>query len=430
MSLKSSNQVETNRYQLEVEVDADTFENALNQAFHKQGKKITIPGFRKGKAPRKFIEKFYGEQFFYEDAVNAVYPAALDAAVKAAQLRLVDDKIDFDVVSIGKDGLVFKAVVTTWPVVSINDYKGLEASKTAVEVTDEDINGEIKKVQDRNSRMITVEDRPAQLGDAVVIDFEGFVDGVAFEGGKAENHTLDLGSGQFIPGFEEKVVGHTTGEEFDITVTFPEDYQASTLQNKEAVFKIKLHEIKQKELPEVDDDFAKDVSEFDTLEAYKEDIKKNLLESREKAAQDEVEAQLIDQLVEKLEGEIPEAMFQNKINDDLRDFAYRLQSQGLDFNTYLKYTGMDQNSIRDHFKPQAEKQVKVRLALEKIAELENIKATAEEIEAEFEKLSKTYSMEVDKVKGFIPEADLAQDLAVEKAVNIVRDNAKITEKKD
>lgn len=430
MSLKSSNQVETNRYQLEVEVDADIFEKALNQAFHKQGKKITIPGFRKGKAPRAFIEKYYGEQFFYEDAVNAVYPAALDAAVKAAQLRLVDDKIDFDVVSIGKEGLVFKATVTTWPEVSISDYKGLEATKTAVEVTDEDINNEIKKVQERNSRMITVEDRPAQLGDAVVIDFEGFVDGVAFEGGKAENHTLDLGSGQFIPGFEEQVVGHTTGEEFDITVTFPEDYQASTLQNKEAVFKIKLHEIKQKELPEVDDDFAKDVSEFDTLEAYKEDIKKNLLDSREKAAQDEVEAQLIDQLVEKLEGEIPEAMFQNKINDDLRDFAYRLQSQGLDFNTYLKYTGMDQNSIREHFKPQAEKQVKVRLALEKIAELENIKATAEEIEAEFEKLSKTYSMEVDKVKGFIPEADLAQDLAVEKAVNIVRDNAKITEKKD
>ena len=278
--------------------------------------------------------------------------------------------------------------------------------------------------------MITVEDRPAQLGDAAVIDFEGFVDGVAFEGGKAENHTLDLGSGQFIPGFEEQVVGHSTGEEFDITVTFPEDYQASTLQNKEAVFKIKLHEIKQKELPTVDDDFAKDVSEFDTLEAYKEDIRKNLLESREKAAQDEVEAQLIDQLVEKLQGEIPEALYQNKINDDLRDFAYRLQSQGLDFNTYLKYTGMDQNTIRDHFKPQAEKQVKVRLALEKIAELEEIKTTAEEIEAEFEKLAKTYSMEVDKVKSFIPEADLAQDLAVEKAVGIVRDSAKITEKKD
>lgn len=430
MSLKSSNQVETNRYQLEVEVDADTFEKAVNQAFHKQGKKITIPGFRKGKAPRAFIEKYYGEQFFYEDAVNAVYPAALDEAVKAAQLRLVDDKIDFDVVSVGKDGLVFKAIVTTWPVVSISDYKGLEASKTPVEVTDEDIDKEIQKVQERNSRMITVEDRPAQLGDAAVIDFEGFVDGVAFEGGKAENHTLDLGSGQFIPGFEEQVVGHSTGEEFDITVTFPEDYQASTLQNKEAVFKIKLHEIKQKELPTVDDDFAKDVSEFDTLEAYKEDIRKNLLESREKAAQDEVEAQLIDQLVEKLQGEIPEALYQNKINDDLRDFAYRLQSQGLDFNTYLKYTGMDQNSIRDHFKPQAEKQVKVRLALEKIAELEEIKTTAEEIEAEFEKLAKTYSMEVDKVKSFIPEADLAQDLAVEKAVGIVRDSAKITEKKD
>lgn len=427
MSLKSSNQVETNRHQLEVEVDADTFEKAVDQAFHKQSKKITIPGFRKGKAPRAFIEKYYGEQFFYEDAVNAVYPAALDEAVKEAKLKLVDDKIDFDVVSIGKDGLTFKATVTTWPEVTVGEYKGLAVTKKPVSVSDEDVESEIKKVQERNSRMITVEDRPAQMGDAVVIDFEGFVDGVAFEGGKAENHTLDLGSNQFIPGFEEKVVGHSTGEEFDITVTFPEDYQASTLQGKEAVFKITLHEIKQKELSVVDDDFAKDVSEFDTLEAYKEDIRKNLLESREKAAQDEVEAQLIDQLVENLQGEIPEVMFQNKINDDLRDFAYRLQSQGLDFNTYLKYTGMDQNSIRDHFKPQAEKQVKVRLALEKIAELENIKPTAEEIEAEFEKLAKAYSMEVDKVKGFIPEADLAQDLAVEKAVNIVRDNAKITE---
>ncbi|WP_101697854.1 trigger factor [Clostridium minihomine] len=429
MSLKSSNQVETNRYQLEVEVDADIFEKAVNQAFHKQGKRISIPGFRKGKAPRAFIEKYYGEQFFYEDAVNAVYPAALDEAVKEAQLRLVDEKIDFDVVSIGKEGLVFKATVTTWPQITIEDYKGLAVTKQPVVVADEDVDAEVQKVQERNSRMITVDGRPAQMGDAAVIDFEGFVDGVAFEGGKAENHTLDLGSGQFIPGFEEQVVGHNTGEKFDITVTFPEDYQASTLQGKEAIFKIELHEIKMKELPAVDDDFAKDVSEFDTLDAYKEDIRSKLTEAREKESQDLLESQLIDLLVERVQGEIPDAMYQNKINDDLRDFAYRLQSQGLDFNTYLKYTGMNENTIRDHFKPQAEKQVKVRLALEKIAELEKLTATEKEVEAEFEKLAKNYSMEVEKVKSFIPAADLAQDLAVEKAIQLVRDSAKVAEEK-
>lgn len=430
MSLKSSNQVETNRYQLEVEVGAEAFEKALSQAFHKQSKKIAIPGFRKGKAPRAFIEKYYGEQFFYEDAVNAVYPAALEEAVNEAKLRMVNDKIDFDVVSVGKEGLVFKATITTWPEVTIENYKGLEVEKKPAVVTDADVEEELKKVQDRNSRMITVEDRPAQLGDAVVIDFEGFVDGVAFEGGKAENHTLSLGSGQFIPGFEDQIVGHSTGEKFDITITFPEDYQATTLQGKEAVFKIELHEIKQKELPELDDDFAKDVSEFDTLEAYKDDIRKTLLDGREKATQDDVESQLLNKLTELVQGDIPEAMYQNKIDDDLRDFAYRLQSQGLDFETYLKYTGMNQESIRANFRPQAEKQVKIRLALEKIAEMEAIKASDEEVAAEFEKLSKAYSMDVDKVKAIIPQEDLAQDLAVEKAMALVRENAKITDAKE
>lgn len=430
MSLKSSNQVETNRYQLEVEVGAEAFEKALSQAFHKQSKKIAIPGFRKGKAPRVFIEKYYGEQFFYEDAVNAVYPAALEEAVNEAKLRMVNDKIDFDVVSVGKEGLVFKATITTWPEVTIENYKGLEVEKKPAVVTDADVEEELKKVQDRNSRMITVEDRPAQLGDAVVIDFEGFVDDVAFEGGKAENHTLSLGSGQFIPGFEEQIVGHSTGEKFDITITFPEDYQATTLQGKEAVFKIELHEIKQKELPELDDDFAKDVSEFDTLEAYKDDIRKTLLDGREKATQDDVESQLLNKLTELVQGDIPEAMYQNKIDDDLRDFAYRLQSQGLDFETYLKYTGMNQESIRANFRPQAEKQVKIRLALEKIAELEAIKTSEEDVAAEFEKLSKAYSMDVDKVKAIIPQEDLAQDLAVEKAMALVRENAKITDAKE
>lgn len=430
MSLKSSNQVEPNRYQLEVEVDADTFEKAVNQAFHKQSKKISIPGFRKGKAPRAFIEKYYGEQVFYEDAINAVYPAALDQAVKEAGLEFIEDKIDFDVVKAGKDGLDFKATITTKPDVSVENYKGLEATKKAVSVTDADVDEEIKKVQDRDARMVTVEDRPAQNGDSVVIDFEGFLDGVPFEGGKAENHTLSLGSGQFIPGFEEQVVGHSTGEEFDVNVTFPEDYHAQELKGKPVVFKVKLHEIKKKELPEVDDDFVKDVSSFDTLAEYRDDIRKKLLESREKAANDEMENQLIDKLVDLVKGEIPEAMYQNKINEDIRDFGYRLQSQGLDLQTYLKYTGKDKDSIRDSFRPQAERQVKVRLALEKIAKLEGIKPADEDIDKEYEKLAKAYEMDLEKVKGLVAKEDLAMDLAVEQAVKIIRDNAKITEVKE
>ncbi|HHV32523.1 MAG: trigger factor [Ruminococcaceae bacterium] len=429
MSLKSSNKVETNRYQLEVEVDAETFAKAVDQVYHKQSKKITIPGFRKGKAPRAFIEKYYGEQVFYEDAINAVYPDALDSAVKEANLELVQDKIDFDLVSAGKDGLVFKATITTKPEVEVEDYKGMKATKPSVEVTEEEVDAEIKKVQERNSRMVTVEDRAAQNGDIAVIDFEGFVDGVAFEGGKAENQSLTLGSGQFIPGFEEQIIGHHTGEEFDINVKFPDDYQAKELAGKDSVFKIKLHEIKMKELPEVDDEFVKDVSEFDTLESYKKDLKEKLQKAKEAKAQDDVENQLIDQLVEKLKAEIPQAMFENRIDEDIREFAYRLQAQGLDINTYMKYTGMDKDSIRKQFQPQAERQVKVRLALEKIVELEKIEPNEDEINAEYEKLAKAYEMDADKVKSFIPKEELVKDIAVEKAIQLIRDTAVVTEEK-
>jgi trigger factor len=429
MSLKSSNKVDTNRYQLEVEVDGEIFEKAIDRAYHKENKKIAIPGFRKGKAPRAFIEKYYGEQVFYEDAINAVYPDALDAAVNEAGLELVEDKIDFDLVSAGKEGIVFKATVTTKPEVEIDGYKNISATKNLVEVTDEDIEKEIKKVQERNSRMVTVEDRAVQNSDIAVIDFEGFVDGVAFEGGKAENYSLTIGAGQFIPGFEEQIIGHQTGEEFDVNVKFPAEYQAEELADKEAVFKIKLHEIKTKELPEVDDDFVKDVSDFDTLDEYKEDIKAKLTETKEHEAKDDVENQLIDKLVENLKAEIPQAMFENKINEDIREFGYRLQSQGLNIDTYLQYTGMDKDSIRKQFQPQAERQVKVRLALEKIAQLENIQPTDEEIEEEFAKLAKSYEIDVDKVKSFIPKNELVKDIAVEKAITFVRDSAVVTENK-
>ena len=429
MSLKASNKVDTNRYELEIEVSADVFNNAVDQAFRKEGKKITIPGFRKGKAPKAFIEKYYGEQVFYDEAINLVYPSALDEAIGEAGLKMIEDKIDFDIVTVGKDGLVFKATITTKPEVSIEGYKGIKAVKSSVEVTDQEIEAELKKVQERNARMVTVDDRAAKDGDIVVIDFEGSIDGVPFDGGKAENYSLTLGAGQFIPGFEEQVIGHTTGEEFDVNVSFPEDYHAEELKGKPAVFKIKLHEIKQKELPQVDDDFVKDVSEFDTLDAYKADIKEKMTASKEAAAKDDVENQLIDALVEGLQGEIPNAMYENKINEDIRDFGYRLQSQGLDFDTYLKYTGMNKDSIRDSFKPQAERQVKVRLALEKIAELEKIDVSEEEMEKEYDKLSKAYEIDVDKVKAFIPAENLKEDMAVEKAIQLVRDSAKVTEKK-
>ncbi len=316
MSLKSQNKIDTNRVELEVVVDAETFEKGLAAAFKKQSKKISIPGFRKGKAPRAFVEKYFGKEVFYEDAVNALYPDALDEAVKEAGLEVIQDKIDFHVKEVGPQGFTFTAALTTKPEVTIENYKGIEAVKKSAEVTDEDIDAEIKKVQERNSRMVTVEDRAAQNDDIAVIDFEGFLDGEPFEGGKGENYSLTLGSGQFIPGFEEQIVGHNTGDEFEVNVTFPEDYQAEELKGKATTFKCKLHEIKMKELPEVDDEFVKDVSEFDTLADYKEDLKKKLAESKEKEAADDLENQLIDKLVELVQGEIPEAMYENKIADE------------------------------------------------------------------------------------------------------------------
>ena len=426
MSLKASNKVDTNRYELTISVPADEFEAAVEKVFKRESKKITIPGFRKGKAPRAFVEKYYGEQVFYEDAINLVYPSALESAVEEAGLKLIEDQIAFDLLESGKGkDLVFKVGVTTYPEVSIEGYKGIEITKKPVEVTEEDVDAELTKVQDRNSRMVTVEDRAAENGDTVEIDFEGFVDGVAFEGGKAENFNLTLGSGQFIPGFEDQVVGHNTGDEFDVNVTFPEDYHAEELKGKPAVFKIKLHEIKAKELPDIDDDFIKDISEFDTVEAYRADVKEKLTVSRQKQADDDADNQLIDALIEKLQGEIPDAMYQKRINDDINEFAYRLRSQGLDLKTYLQYTGMDEKGIRDSFKPQAERQVKIRLALEKIVELENIVPTDEEIEAEYAKMANVYQMEVDKIKGFVPKEDLSLDIAVEKAMGLVRDSAVI-----
>ena len=343
---------------------------------------------------------------------------------------MVEDKIDFDLVSAGKDGLVFKATITTKPEVEIEGYQGIAVTKKIKEVTDADIDAEVGKVRERNSRMVPVEDRKAENGDTAVIDFDGSVGGVPFAGGKAENYSLELGSGQFIPGFEEQVVGHATGDEFDVTVKFPEDYGAEDLAGKDAVFKVKLHEIKKKELPDVDDDFVKDVSEFDTLEAYRADIRERLEKAREAQAKDDLDNKLIDELVSHLSAEIPAAMFENKIDEDLRDFSYRLQSQGLDIDSYMKYTGQDKDAIRGQFRPQAERQVKLRLALEKIAVLESIVPSDEDVEKEYAKIAESYKMEADKIKTLIRREDLMKDIAVEKAFDLVRDSAVVAEERE
>lgn len=429
MSLKSSNKVETNRYELEISIDGAAFQDAIQKAYRKNVKRMNVPGFRKGHAPRSIIEKYYGEQVFYEDALNIVYPDAVESAVEEAGLELVGDKIDTDVTSIGKDGVELKITVTVKPEVELGEYKGLEAQRPSAEATDADVDAEMNRLAERNSRMVTVEDRPAEKDDIVVIDFEGFVDGVAFEGGKGESYSLTLGSGQFIPGFEDQVVGHKTDEEFEINVTFPEDYHAEQLKGKAAVFKVKLHEIKKRELPVMDDEFAKDVSEFDTLAELREDTKKKIVERKEKEADNAVENQLIDKLIEGMKAEIPEVMFERRVDDNLRDFDYRLQSQGMNLDLYMQYTGSTEEDFRKNFRPQAERQVKVRLALEKIAELEKIVPTAEEIEAEYKRLAENYGVDVDRVKAAIPEKEVVKDLSVSKAVDLVKESARVTEAK-
>ncbi len=424
MNLVSSNKTETNTHELVIAVDKETFESAVAKVYKKQVKNINVPGFRKGKAPRNIIEKMYGADVFYDDAMQDCYPAALDAAATEADLKVVA-VTNVEVQEVSADGFTFKATCIVEPEIEIKDYKGIEIEKKSTEVTDELVNEEIDRVRERNSRMVTVEDRAAQMGDITVIDFEGFVDGVAFEGGKAENFNLELGSGNFIPGFEEQIVGHSTDEEFTIDVKFPEEYHSEELKGKDSQFKIKLHEIKVKELPEVDDEFVKDVSEKDTLDEYKEEIKENIAKRLEAEAEKDVDDQLVEKVLEKVEGEIPEVMYDNEVNNMLREMDMRLRSQGMDMNTYMQYTGMNPESVKAMYLPEATKRVKMRLALEKIAQLENITPSEDDINAEYNRLAEAYQMEADKVKEAIPAEALTQDLAVEMAMKLVKDNAKI-----
>ncbi|MGI6256319.1 MAG: trigger factor [Acutalibacter sp.] len=429
MNVKATNKVETNRYELELEVSPEEFNDAINAVYKRESKKMNVPGFRKGHAPRAFIEKYYGEEVFYEAAIDHLYRPMVMEAVEKSGLQVISIG-EFKIDEIGKDkGIQCKLNVVTKPEASIEGYKGIEVTKMPVEVTAEDIDREIDRVRERNSRIVTVEDRAAENGDIVTIDFDGYVDGKQFDGGKAENYELTLGAGQFIPGFEDQVVGHNVGEEFDVNVTFPEDYHAEELKGKPAVFKIKLHEIKKKELPTVDDEFVKDVSEFDTLDEYRKDIEKHLQDQKQKAADNDVENQLVDAIIEKVQAEIPDEMVENEVDEIINSFAYRLQSQGLKLETYLKYTGQTTDDLRVQYKPQAERQVKVRLGLEKIAELENLKPTEEETEAEYQKLADAYGMPLDSVKNLVTVEGINGDIQNQKAIDLVKENAVVVEKK-
>ena len=427
MSLTKSEMIEKNRYELQFSIDKATFEAAVSAVYRKQVKSISVPGFRKGKAPRSIIEKMYGKGVFYEDAINDLIPAVYPEALKEAALDTVGQP-EFDIVSIDDNGVVMSAKVYVKPEVEIKDYFGIEVEKEITAVTDEEVDKEIETVRERNSREINVEDRAAEMGDTAVIDFEGFCDGVAFDGGKGTDYALKLGSGSFIPGFEEQIVGKNIDDEFDVNVTFPTEYHAEELAGKAAVFKVKIHSLTKVELPTLDDDFAKDVSEFDTFDEYKADMKAKIEKRHANAAEGAVEEKLVEALIEKLVADIPEPMFEAETENFVRDYDNRLRAQGLDLNTFFKYTGQTLDALREQMRPQAERQVKARLALEKIASLENVEATEEDVNAEYEKIAAAYGVELDQVKAAIDAEAIAADMKVQKAMQLVKDKAVITEK--
>ncbi len=422
--LKSANKTETNIYTLEVTVSGEDFNKAILKAYNKQKNKIQLPGFRKGKAPLKMIEKFYGEGVFYEDALDIVYPDAVSDAIKEAGIEPVAAPHDLDVTKIGKDGVEMTMKVTVKPEITIENYKGIEADKGDASVVADDVKKELASMQERNARVVTVDDRKAKKNDIAVIDFEGFVDGVAFDGGKGENYELTLGSGQFIPGFEDQIIGHKTGDEFDVNVTFPTEYTPE-LAGKEAVFKVVLHEIKMKELPALDDDFAKDVDdEVETLAELKKKIKAELSEKKKEDVERDFESAVLEKVVELVEGEIPEVMYDNKLEDDVKDYENRLAQQGIPLDTYLQYMGMDRDKFKASMRDNAVKQVKLQLAVEKIAELEKIEASDEEAEAKLKEMADAYQLDVEQVKKWVNIEDVKKDVVGKKTVDFLVANAK------
>ena len=423
MSLKSSTKTDVNTTELVISIDADAFEAAVEKEYQRQKKNIQIKGFRKGKVTRKLAEKEFGEGAFYEGAINSLLGPEIDAAVKETGLVLVD-RPNVEVTSIDKaQGVELKAVCVTKPEIEITDYKGIKAPKEVKEITDTDIDNQIDVIRKKNARIVSVDDRAAQLNDEVIIDFEGFFGDEAFEGGKGEDHPLKLGSGQFIPGFEDQIVGHNIGDEFDVTVTFPENYQMSDYAGKEAVFKCKLKAISYEELPEINDDLIKDATEFDTVDEYRTDIKSKLEEAAVQQADSAFENAVMNALIEQVDAPIPNCMVEQRIDALRRSFEQQLRQQGMDLKLYFQYTGMDADSFRDTYRDRAVNEVKLRLALEKIAEVENLEPTEEEINNGLADVAAANNMDVETVKRFIPMEDYIEDLRVQKAVDLVKENA-------
>lgn len=427
MEIVSQNNTATNTYAVEFKFSAEEFEAAINTAYNQQKSKISVPGFRKGKAPRKVVETHYGANVFFEDAVNYLYNHNIEEVVNKTGLEVVDVQ-NTEVTEVSKEnGVSMKADFITKPEVEISDYKGLKVKKTVKTVTDEVVDEEINKMREKVARIVTVEGRAVQEGDTAVIDFEGFTDGVAFDGGKGEKFPLEIGSHTFIPGFEEQIVGKNVGDEFDVNVTFPEDYNAESLKGKPAVFKCKLHEIKAKEMPELDDDFVKDVSEKDTVDELKAEIREKLEKQFADEAADAADNALMDEMIGKMKAEIPEVMYERRVDEIAREWVSRTR---IDIKDYLKYTGMTMAQFRANFREPAKRQVELRLALEKIAQLENIEVSAEDIDKEYADLAEQYKMDVEQVKAAIPVDTLTLDIKIEKALELVKDSADIEEVKE
>ncbi len=429
MELTHFEKTGANECKLTVSVNAEEFGRAIEAAYQSSAKKLVVPGFRKGKAPRALIEKYYPKEHFYQDAIRESYPAAYEYAVEQAGVEPVD-RAEIELLDCSADGYSFTATVTVKPDVEVKEYKGIEVKKTVKTVTDQQVEGELDRLRTRNARLVDVEDRPAQMGDHVTLDYDGYKDGTAFEGGKGENYDLELGSNTFIPGFEEQVAGHGIGDEFEVNVTFPEDYHEESLKGAPAVFKCKINKIQYKDIPAADDEFAKDVSEFDTLDELKAEIRKRNEERNASESDMDVENQLVDAVLANTTVEVPEVMYEIRMDDMMEDFEARLKQSGLDLESYLMYTGSDKEKYRAGFRPQAERQVKIRLALEKIAKLEGMDITDEEYDEEYKKLAEKYGMKEEEVRSAIPAKDLKQDLLVEKAIKFVREHAKITEAAD
>ncbi|MBE6858699.1 MAG: trigger factor [Ruminococcus sp.] len=425
MSLKSTTKTDVNTTELVIGIDADTFEAAVEKEYQRQKKNIQIKGFRKGKVSRKLAEREFGEGAFYEGAINALIGPELEAAVKETGLNLVD-RPNIEITSIDKEqGVELKAVCVTKPEIEISDYKGIKAAKSVREITDEDIDKQVDMIRRKNARIVSVDDRAAQMNDEVIIDFEGFFGDEAFDGGKGEDHPLRLGSGQFIPGFEDQIVGHNIGDEFDVNVTFPENYQMAEYAGKPAVFKTKLKAISYEELPEIDDELVKDATEFESVDEYRADIRAKLEDAAVSQAEASFENAIMEALIAKVDAPIPNCMYEQRIDNLMRSFEQQLRQQGMDLNLYFQYTGMDMDSMRDTYRDRAENEVKLRLALEKIADLENLDPTEEEINNGLAELAGQNNMDVETLKKFIPMDEYTADLRVQKAVDLVKENAVI-----